>query len=320
MTAEIRVDPMTGRMIAVAPHRRSRVKARPAEIPQTGRTCPFCPGHEGETEATIAAHPAEGSWQIRVVRNKWPLFSPPAGDHEVVIESREHDLDLPDFGAEHAGDLIRVWRDRVLALGARADVRHVTLFRNRGRRSGSSEPHPHSQIVAQPQVPPEIDLRESLSRAHSARDGGRSLLAARLADDLADGRRIVARERGFVVLCPYAPHRPYETWIAHEDPDRGIPRRFAEIDDATAAALGLVLVRTAGAVARATGGVDYNVVLRQIPSSWSMELHPRLGGEAGFELESGIHIIVVGPEESAEEIRQSFGSLGSGLPDLVGSG
>lgn len=313
-TAEIRVDPMTGDHIAVASHRRGRIPQRAPEPPRPERHCPFCPGHESETEAALAAVPSEGAWQIRVVRNKWPLFAPieahgDGGDHEVVVEHPDHEADLPDYEPSHAGALVRIWRDRLAVLGARPDVRHVSLFRNRGRRSGGSEHHPHSQIIAVPIVPPGIEHRAAIARAHRDRTG-RSLLADRAGAELADGRRIVARAGEWIVLTPYAPHRSFETWIVPAEPDRQGP--FPAIDDAAATSFAATLVSAARAVRAATGGADYNLVLRQLPGSWYLEILPRLGGQAGFELESGIQIVVVAPEIAAAELRAAHALGGSG--------
>jgi UDPglucose--hexose-1-phosphate uridylyltransferase len=123
-------------------------------VPDT-RACPFCPGHESETEGTVdAVLDAHGAWRVRVVRNRFPMVSPEAvlahpapggrelpgrGVAEVIVEAREHDAELPDYSREHAAAVLRMYRDRLRALEAAPGVRAVSVFKNHGRRAGSSQ-------------------------------------------------------------------------------------------------------------------------------------------------------------------------------------
>ncbi|MDQ3036453.1 MAG: DUF4931 domain-containing protein, partial [Myxococcota bacterium] len=161
--SELRVDAFTGIAVVIATGRSTIGAARPAGLPEVARErCPFCPGHEAETEATLLA--IGEPWQVRVVANKYPVMREAAdaprhpralaahGAHEVVIESRDHEGDLATYDAAHAALVLEAIRARVRALEARDGVAAISVFRNRGRRAGSSQPHPHSQLVALPYV------------------------------------------------------------------------------------------------------------------------------------------------------------------------
>lgn len=303
--SERRFDPFTGRSVLIAPERRGLGAAKPGGLPVQEGRCPFCPGHEADTERTLAAWPNARAWQVRVVANKFPVASGDEGAHEIVIDAREHDADLADLSIAHLGGLLRIYRDRVRALELRDGVETVVLFRNRGRRAGSSQPHPHTQIVALPWVPSEIALR--LERAERClREHGETLVSRVLRDELEEGARVLASDERFAVLCPYAPSRPFEI--------RFVPRasdRFAACEDEALDALAAHLHDACAKLRAATSITDHNLVLRQPPArapalGWHLELLPRTGGDAGFELATGEMIVVVSPEEAAERLRSAL--------------
>ncbi|HEY8428895.1 MAG TPA: DUF4931 domain-containing protein [Sandaracinaceae bacterium] len=307
---ERRVDPFTGRSVIVAPGRRGLGAAKPGGLPEPEGRCPFCPGHEADTEPTLAQWPEAGEWQVRVVANKYPVASQrdgwtSRGWHEVGIDARAHDVDLADLSVEHAAAMLRLYRDRVRALEAREGVRCVVPFRNRGRRAGSSQPHPHSQIVALEHVPAEIALRWERAREHVERHG-RPLHETELAREESEGARIVAASAHALVFCPYASSRPYEIRIAPRAPRGG----FASATDEELEAIGAHLVDAYARLRAATPITDSNVIVRNPPvfasgpaAAWHLDILPRTGGDAGFELATGEMIVVVPPEEAAARLR-----------------
>lgn len=303
--SELRIDAFTGIPVVIAPGRRGIGATRPAGLPDVARErCPFCPGHEAETEATVLALGAP--WQVRVVANKYPLLreAPDApshsdargawGAHEVVIESRDHAGDLATYGAAQATLVLTAIRARMRVLEARAGVATISVFRNRGRRAGSSQPHPHSQIVALPYVPPATALR-------AAR--GPDVLARALERERADGARIVLDEEDVVTFCPFASHRAWEARLALAGPCA----RLSAIDDARLEVLARRLVDVVQRLSAALGALDYNVLVRDPPigvdSFFTIDVLPRTGGDAGFELQTGTPICVVAPEEAALALR-----------------
>lgn len=308
MTTERRLDPFTGRSVLVAPGRFGLGGNKPGGLPAPDdRRCPFCPGHEADTEATVARWPDDGPWGVRVVANKYPVVAPgydgAPGRHEVVIEAPAHDADLADLDDAHLAGLVGIWRARVRALEGDPSIAAVLLFRNRGRRAGSSQPHPHGQIAATSWVPSEVALRWSRLRAHHA-EAGEALGATELRREL-EGPRLLRVDDAIASFCPYAPTRPFEVRFA---PRR--PHPFADADDASLAALARHLGAATRRVRATTTIGDYNLVLRLPPArergpaaSWHLELLPRTGGDAGYELAGGEMIVVVTPEAAAARLR-----------------
>ncbi len=298
VTTELRLDPFTGHHVVIAPGRAIIGAVRPGGLPGAGERCPFCPGNEAETEETVWS--IGEPWDVRVVLNRFPLVEAhtTGGRHELVIESRAHDVDLADLSVSALARVLSAYRDRLRALELLPGIAAVVLFRNRGRRAGSSQPHPHAQIVALPIVPPAVALRDSVaSRAPG-------LLSRVLEEERRAGSRIVLDGDGWVTFCPFASSRAHEVRIA---PDFAC-ERFARMDDAQTSALAVHLSRALSGLRKRMGLADYNLLLRDPALAtrgtfFTVEIVPRTGGDAGFELGSGASVCVVRPEETAAALR-----------------
>jgi len=233
------------------------------------------------------------------VANKYPAVDA----HEVVIESPDHDADLADYEIPHLRGVLGLWRERVRALEAEPATAAALVFRNRGRRAGSSQPHPHTQIAATSWVPAEVRLRWRIAQDQE-RELGRSLHAAVLERELASSR-VLSSDPRVVSFCPYAPSRPFELRFAPREARGG----FATAEDSDLDSLAAQLRDAALRLRVHTGIEDYNLVMRQPPArergpaaAWHLELLPRTGGDAGFELATGEMIVVVAPEVAAAQL------------------
>lgn len=302
--SELRTDPWTGAVVLIAPHRDGIGSTKPMHVALPAvppDRCPFCPGHEADTEATLEQIPTHGSWRARAVANRFPLVAA----HELIVDHPDHHTDWSTFDDAHATALYGLYRRRIAALAARPDSAQVTFFRNRGRAAGSSQPHPHAQVLASTWVPPEVALRERHARAHHA-TRGETLLATLIAETLAGGSRLVFADDDVAVLCPHAPHRPHELWIAPRA-GGGDLGAAASLD----AALGRAVAHATRALAAAFGDGDRNLLARTFPvaqcgephATFHLEIHPRGKGGAGFELATGVDVVTVAPEESAARLR-----------------
>jgi len=230
-----------------------------------------------------------------------------AGAHEVVIEHPRHDLTLAEMGADHLALLLRLYRERYVALRQDPAVESITIFKNHGERAGASLGHPHSQIVAAPVISSNVRLRlEEASRSHD--EEGACLYCRVLADELAAGERILETNSDFAAFIPHAALSPYHTWI--------FPRRHASsfdaITDSEIVALAQMLHRVLRRLSVALGDPDFNFGIRSSPISqsqseyyhWYFAVVPRLGHLAGFELGSGMYINSLCPEDAAEHLRR----------------
>ncbi len=327
MTDAYRFDVMSGDWVAVVPGRKKAHAMRRGrvELPSPEGPCPFCPGNEAETEATVAAFPETGPWQVRVVNNLFPLASALAavgdstedpgsplerlavGVHEVLVEHPGHDLDLPDYTDEHLRAVLGVYRDRARALATLPGAQTVAVFRNRGRRAGSSQPHPHGQIVATPVPAPRAVRRQALAAAHFA-EHGVTLLETQMADERAAGRRVVLDHGTALAFVPFAPRQNHHVRIAAA----GASGMFGDASDDQVAHVAALVGPVLRRLRAATGGVPYNILFESPPvadrddpaSFWFLDVLPRRGGPAGFEHSTGIHVIIEDPDASAAMLRE----------------
>jgi len=321
--ASYRHDPMEDSWRVVAPARAAvppDTSAQGPLLPAPAGPCPFCPGNETATESIIAQMPTSADWRVRALENRFPVVStevvpptttggharPATGVHEILVEGREHEGDLPTFSPELRTLVLQGYRDRLAAMEAMDGIRHVSVFRNRGRRAGSSQPHPHGQLLGTTVGGRLQERRWALARAHARRDG-RSLLDTVLARELDAEERIVSADEHFVVLCPFAPQASYQTWIV----PRLLRGSFSSLTDEELERLGAVLGDTIARVTEVSGRQAYNLLWRLPPvrakndaaAFWYLDLIPRGGGPAGVELSTGLSLCSVTPEASAAALR-----------------
>ncbi len=261
-------DPIRGIWVSVAPAR----KGRPHEGRDRGFVCPFCPGNEALTPPEIERVAEGEGWRVRVVPNKYPILP----THEVIIDSPEHNADLNTLTEGHLNLLVEVWSRRIKA---HRDRKYVLLFRNYGHGAGASIVHPHTQLVAM-DVVPEVVLKEA-----SALTGEGCLLCGGY------GVRVL-EYGGYAVTVPEVQTLPYEVWIhplRHE-------REFNPQPP-----FGRLLASVVGVLKGEFGVRDYNLVLHQAPKGydyhWHLEVLPRMGRFAGFELGTGMRVIHYPPQE-----------------------
>jgi UDPglucose--hexose-1-phosphate uridylyltransferase len=125
--------------------------------------------------------------------------------------------------------------------------------------------------------------------------------------EVADRSRLVYQNPEFVVIEPYAPKFPFETWVlprAHRSSYEECPRHeYAPLASALRVALRKLRV--------ALDDPPYNFILHSSPFAerdnphyhWHIEIMPTLAKVAGFEWGSGFYINPTPPEEAARFLR-----------------
>lgn len=218
--AEIRRDPLRGDRVAIASHRQDRTYLPPAD------ECPLCPSREGRLSEIPAA-----DYDVAVFENRFPSLAGDSGRCEVVCFTSDHHASFADLSEERAALVLDVWSDRTAELGQRPGVEQVFCFENRGAEIGVTLGHPHGQIYGYPFATPRTERMLANLAEHRRRTGGRNLFDDVLADEVADGRRIVIDGEHWTAFVPHAAHWPYEV---HLYPKRRVPDLLA-LDDAARA-------------------------------------------------------------------------------------
>ena len=330
---ELRKDPVVGRWVIISTER----SRRPTHFmtPPAGKTayaCPFCPGSEDRTPPEVYAYrpgheaPNVPGWQVRVVPNKFPALQIEGalerrgeglydkmngvGAHEVVIEGPNHAEDLADLSVEHIHQVLRAYRDRVVDLHRDRRFRYVLVFKNHGAQAGATLEHTHTQLIATPIIPRFI--QEELNGAQRYFELKERCVFCDIVDQETstdNGRRVVSESDGFVVIEPFAPRFPFETWI--------MPRRHADSfhqmsSESEYLDLAGVLKDTLQRINRALDRPPFNFVIHTAPVSegtlehfhWHIEIMPTLTRVAGFEIGSGFYINPTPPEDAAQYLRE----------------
>jgi UDPglucose--hexose-1-phosphate uridylyltransferase len=334
--ATLRQDPTTKEWIILSPRRGERPTFHdpmPRDpLPDQDVLCPFCPGNEHMTPPEIRRIAVDGSWDQRVVPNLFAALEPGGsleredaaglfgemggvGAHEVIVESPRHGERMDEMSLDRLARVIRIWRDRYVALKADPATKGVIVFKNFGERAGTSLVHPHSQIVATPVFPPD-SLRRYTVATRYYDDTGHCVYDDLLEAEIRRRDRLVSRVDGFAAVAPFAARVPFETWI--------MPLRhqtsFGQLEDGLVPALAEILRGILGALRRVAGDPDFNVVVLSAPSHeewkpfflWHLRILPRLATAAGFELGSGMYINTVAPETSAQLLREAMAGARSG--------
>ncbi len=337
---ELRRGPIGDRWVIVAPIRGKR----PSDFLAAGERskelseaeCPFCPGNEDKTPPEIyRVSKPDGSWQVRVVPNKFPALSDDCsetgklivdglyqrmdgqGRHEVIIESPDHRKGIAQLPLKEVQKIVDTFAVRLEQIKKDSRCRFVLIFENHGKAAGASLNHPHAQIVATPIVPQVID--KELQEAHSYyKDKGECLFCDVLKTELRSGERIIEQTDDYVVYAPYDSCFPFEMKImprkhAHDfsDISAGERREFADILKRTLHRLrGLLndppynlMLHTAPNVSAGSNKHDYWPTMEH-SYHWQVTIIPRLTVMAGLEHATGFFINPVPPEEAAQYLRE----------------
>jgi UDPglucose--hexose-1-phosphate uridylyltransferase len=300
-----RFNELRGEQVVYAIHRQSRTFL-PAED-----HCPLCPTPADprpsgvmETEIPFPA------FEIAVFDNLFPAFQAPRGAAEVVVYTDSHQGSFGTLAPERAEALMWAWRHRYQELGARADVRYVLIFENRGVEVGATLHHPHGQIYGYPFLPPV----PKLELAADVRLEGCAPCAL-LRRELEDGHRVVYENDSVVAYIPYAARWPYEAHLV-------MRRHRPSLLDCEAAELCLLAeclqIITRGYDSLFARPFPYVMVVHQAPTDGRsqghlhVEFYPplrtanKLKYLAGSEQGAGTFIGDTLPEESARALREAI--------------
>ncbi|MFD9794447.1 galactose-1-phosphate uridylyltransferase [Streptomyces sp. NPDC059070] len=199
--SEIRRDPLLGDSVAIASHRQGRTYHPPAD------ECPLCPSRDGRRSEIPAA-----DYDVAVFENRFPSLAGPSGRCEVVCFTPDHDASFADLTEEQAALVLEAWTDRTAELAELPQVEQVFCFENRGAEIGVTLGHPHGQIYGYPFTTPRTARMLDSLAEHRERTG-RNLFDDVLADELADGSRVVLAAEHWAAFVPYAAHWPYEVHL-----------------------------------------------------------------------------------------------------------
>jgi UDPglucose--hexose-1-phosphate uridylyltransferase len=225
-----------------------------------------------------------------------------------VIETPDHALSMTQLSEKSIEQVLWSFRDRVLDLKNDGRLQYVLLFKNYGEAAGAMLEHTHSQLIALPVVPKRVQEEMEIAKRYFDFKE-RCVFCDLIRQELKDGSRVVTETDLFVVLEPYAPRFPFETWV--------LPRRhhshFETSDGQQLQNLAWVLKATLRKLEKVLERPPYSMLvhtapLQESPRSWyhwHIEIIPKLTRVAGFEWGTGFYINPTPPEESAKFLREA---------------
>jgi UDPglucose--hexose-1-phosphate uridylyltransferase len=231
-----RLNPLTGDWVLVSPHRAGRpwlgqVEKTPEEnLPAYDPECYLCPGNmraggirNPDYKSTFVFDNDFASLLPGAVADhdrsdgKLLVSEPEQGKCRVVCFSPRHDLTLPELPLPEIEAVIEAWTQQTADLGAMDFIRSVQVFENKGALMGCSNPHPHSQIWAQSQLPNETSKELAAQTEHSATHSRPLLLDVLLEEKRRDERMIFENE-SFSALVPFWAVWPFEVIVVAKRP------------------------------------------------------------------------------------------------------
>jgi UDPglucose--hexose-1-phosphate uridylyltransferase len=297
-------------------------KTDPAVLPEYSSSCPFCVGNEDKTPPELFRAGFGKSWSVRVVPNKSAVLSRDCdnarsvegvfrwmngfGMHEVIVEHPRHNAVMALMTPEEIAGIIRVYKNRYVAVRRYKRVEAVTIFKNHGGAAGTALEHTHSQLIATPIVPPQVRRRLEYA-ANYFDDTGKCIFCRCLEEETSKGERLIIQTAHFSAFIPYAALSPFHTWI--------FPRRhmacFSDINESEIRDLAKNLKTVLAKLYHGLNNPDFNFSLRSLPVAtegteyfhWYLTLVPRVWQSSGFELGSGMFINNTLPEKCAEFLR-----------------
>ncbi|MCA9743408.1 MAG: galactose-1-phosphate uridylyltransferase [Deferribacteres bacterium] len=326
---ELRKDPIVGRWVIISADRGKRPSDWDSvrdTSKNVGSFCPFCPGNEDKTPPEVYAVRTNGGsseWKLRVVPNKFPALQIEGelvrkgegiydwmsgiGAHEVLIETADHSLELPDFSPSHIESILQIFKARIEDLRNDTRFKYIQIFKNHGVAAGASLEHSHSQLIATPILPKRVvEELEGAKKHFELKE--RCIFCDIINQERGFGKRIIQETDEFLAIAPFAARFPYEMWILpkrhyshYENMEIGLYLKLAEI-------LKDALLR----VNKVLDSPPYNFVIHTSPIQepatpdyhWHIEIIPKLTKIAGFEWGTGFYINAVAPEQSAAHYRE----------------
>ncbi|MBD3160794.1 MAG: galactose-1-phosphate uridylyltransferase [Candidatus Eisenbacteria bacterium] len=330
---ELRKDPIVGRWVIISTERGKRPSDFGRTVtPPRGGFCPFCPGNESRTPPEVYAERLNGTkpdgpgWRVRVVSNKFPALEiegdlnrrgegiydkmSGVGAHEVVIETTHHEREMSQLAIPQLDRVFTACRQRMTDLAQDRRFRYIQVFKNHGEAAGASLEHSHTQLVATPIIPRRV-AEELKGCAQHFEIKERCIFCDIVDQELAYEKRVVCANDDYLVIEPFAPRFPFETWLLPRRHERDFEDAFRDGYGSLARIYKELLLRMNAALS----DPPYNWVLHTAPYEaekkgtvhyhWHIELMPRLTKVAGFEWGTGFYINPTPPEDATRYLREA---------------
>jgi UDPglucose--hexose-1-phosphate uridylyltransferase len=225
------------------------------------------------------------------------------GFHEVIVNSPRHRTSLGQLEDGELAAAVAGWRERMRAYTERAG--YVQLIINEGQEAGASLEHSHAQLYALGFVPAAVARERERFSSYNQQTMGGDLLAEIASEEVRRRERLVAIDDDALLICPWASRSPFELRIVPRTP-------AASFQDDGEVGLGMLRTALRALEARFDAVPQFNAWTLTAPRDaetfhWHLDIAPRIGIRAGFEMSTGVELNVFPPERAAAELREALG-------------
>lgn len=328
--ADLRRDPIVGRWVIVdTDHPKGPQDFEREPLAFKSGDCPFCYGNEYMTPPEIevirdpSTQPNTVGWQVRTVANKFPALqiegdierrgvgiydmSNGVGAHEIIVQTPYHHKELADLEDYEVENVIKMYCRRMTDLRNDTRFKYILLFKNHGPSAGASLEHPHTQLIALPMIPKNV--QEELEGAFDYFEyRERCIFCDIIRQELQEKERIIFENKYFLAFCPYVSRFAFEVWITpkkHQD-------AFCQMNQEQMQELAHILKATLSRINEVLHQPAYNFIIHTSPLNvehkegyhWHIEIMPKLTRVAGFEWGTGFYLVPTPPEAAAKYLRK----------------
>ncbi len=334
--SEIRLDRLHNNYVLIAPERLRRPNlGHPKSKNISIAICPFCDGNEEFTPNEIFAirdnEPNSPSWKTRVIPNLYKAVQieledsskregmfesvPGVGAHEILIDSPSHDNDVSTLDKEAIENWLRSLVIRIDDLSRDKRLVYLSVFKNYGQNAGSTQDHPHTQLLALPIIPNNQLVFLQRNKEYYKRHG-RGIVEDIVYNERLAKKRVLDEVGNFIAYCPYASAFPFEVIISTMKNISSLNKcSRKEITD-----LSLLINKVFYMLKSQLGYFDYNLYFQMSPLNlnyeteefmstieksyrFTLRITPRIYRFGGFEIATGMAINSIAPEECAKLLR-----------------
>lgn len=318
---ELRYDSLNDDWVIISPIRADRLKKK------TIIGCPFCNIKTQEKPVLVYSNGTRSDnkdikdWTTIVIPNKYPVFVSfqkskkekendiyskikSAGFHELVI-TKDHEKSLALLPLDKIKEVFTCYQERIVEFRNYDFVKNVVIFHNHGKEAGSSQSHPHSQILTVPLI--DKEFRITLDNHNKYFKENKECLRCKVnKEEKKFKKRIVFENKDFIAYIPFAPKFTFQTIIT---PKRH-SSRFEEITEKEKESLAAILKEILSRMYKGLKNPPYNFYLHTAPLDkeypyfhWYISVFPRRYPLAGFEMGAQMEVLSSSPEDQALFLR-----------------
>lgn len=298
--SEIRKHYFLNRYVIITPGRAKRPRdIKEESVMQKTSSCVLCPD-QIEKKLILDQIGPKNKWEVITLKNKYPAVTlnnkKAFGTQEVIIETPDHGKETAEFSEKKIEQVLRMYSKRIETISKIKNIDYILVFKNNGSKAGASLQHAHSQIFATQILPPRA--LSHLTQAQNYLTEHNTCPYCDIINKERKSKRVIFEDDQVFVLAPYSSEYHYEAWIITKRHVDNLTLFNNKEFSSTAKALKKIMAKLHHY------GISFNLATEQIISNnnqhFVLKIEPRDSTWAGVEMESGLIINSVPPEEAAK--------------------